>query len=306
MERSSGIRRHSSSVPCIAPMAIISLVVINAVISVGGVHTTELINVPKGSTNSCNIALKGNAPIEVKASIEGSDSRLTVSFTPGTPVDIGQGNDAQTKIATIQTNNDILPNEPWVPWSGTNDLSADIFSSWDEDYLHLRFVVRDDVHKNKFEQPWMGDSIQVAIDPKNNGAFFDRKGDNIIGSDHFEFGMALNDDGKIIYKHAFGKELCTPDDYSVVRDEKAGTTTYSLRMPWKKLKVKPYSGMVLGMSFVVFDDDDGTGQSYYGFIGGGITGALGGKNAALYKKFLLKQTLGITAIRASQRNRWGA
>ncbi|MCX6985642.1 MAG: hypothetical protein NT118_12975 [Lentisphaerae bacterium] len=49
--------------------------------------------------------------------------------------------------------------------------------------------------------------------------------------------------------------------------------------------MKPHSGMIFGMSFVVFDDDTGTGQNYYAPVGGGIAG---GKNPALYKKFVLK------------------
>ena len=49
--------------------------------------------------------------------------------------------------------------------------------------------------------------------------------------------------------------------------------------------VKPYKGMIFGMSFVVFDDDTGLGQSYYIPVGGGIAGK---KEPAAYRKFILK------------------
>ena len=72
---------------------------------------------------------------------------------------------------------------------------------------------------------------------------------------------------------------------TVTRNEKEKTTTYELLLPWKDLGVKPYSEMIFGMSFIVFDDDTGTGHNYYAPVGGGIAG---GKNPALYRRFVLK------------------
>ena len=50
--------------------------------------------------------------------------------------------------------------------------------------------------------------------------------------------------------------------------------------------------MVFGLSAVVFDDDTGQGQEYRGMIGGG---GAGGKNPALYRRFVLKGREGGTA-----------
>ena len=106
-----------------------------------------------------------------------------------------------------------------------------------------------------------------------------------MGPDDYEFGLALNDDGKSRCVNAFGKNICQSDNYTVTRDEKTKTTVYELRLSWKELGVKPSAGMVFGMSFVLFDDDTGGGQNYYIPIGGGIVGT---KNPALYRKFVLK------------------
>jgi hypothetical protein len=107
----------------------------------------------------------------------------------------------------------------------------------------------------------------------------------MLGMDDFEFGLALADNDKTSCVSSCGVSICHSNDYNIVRDKNKKTTIYELRLPWKDLGVKPYTGMALGMSFVIFDDDTGTGQSYYLPIGDGITGE---KNPALYKKFILK------------------
>jgi hypothetical protein len=178
------------------------------------------------------------------------------------------------------------PQDPWVAWSGPDDLSFQITSAWDTSNLYIKAAVKDDLHFNKSsESPWSADSLQVAIDPNNDGVFYVAAGGKKLGPDDFEFGLVLGDDGKSRCVSLHGKNICQSNNYTVIRDEKAKTTIYDLRLPWNELGVKPGVGMVFGMSFVIFDDDTGTGQSYYAPIGGGIAGA---KNTALYKKFVLK------------------
>jgi hypothetical protein len=259
---------------------------INAEITVNGKTVSKMIDVPKGSDNMCEVPLSGTN-VKVKARTSTGKSVMERSFDLDVPAPIVAGSEATGVIAKAELRGDIYPPaDPWVPWSGPDDLSVQITSSWDADNLYIKAKIKDDLHFNKFpESPWNADSLQVAIDPKNDGAFYVPAGGKKLGPDDFEFGLALNDAGKSRCVSSFGKSICQPDNYTITRNEKEKTTAYELRLPWKDLGVKPFTGMVFGMSFVVFDDDTGTGQNYYAPVGGGIAG---GKNPALYKKFVLK------------------
>ena len=259
---------------------------INTVISVSGKETSKVIDVPKGSNNTFRIPLSGNN-VNVKAMTSSGKSVMEKLFEFDTLTAITAGAKADRLIAEVNSRADIIPADPWVSWSGPDDLSANIYASWDNSTLYIKANVKDDLHfnKNPAVAPWNGDSLQVALDPKNNGAFYVPAAGRALGPDIFEFGLALGADGKSHCVVSHGKNIYGPDNYSITRDEKAKTTVYELRLPWKDLGVNPSAGMVFGMSFVIFDDDTGTGQSYYAPVGGGIAGA---KNSALYKKFVLE------------------
>ncbi len=199
------------------------------------------------------------------------------------PIALGR---IQTKFAEVMHKHHILPNEPWTPWSGPEDLSATFSASWDKEYLNLAVAVTDDKHFNNSTSTWNGDSIQVAIDPKSN-AGLQRLNPGMLGKDDVEFGIALSSKtGKKFQDVSFGpKNLLTSDDFEVIRDETKKTTLYNVRVSWNKLGVKPVEGMVFSMSLVLFDDDAGTGMEYFAQIGGGITKC---KDPLKYLKFVLK------------------
>ena len=258
---------------------------LSAEITVGGKTFSQTVDVAKGSDNSCDIALSGK-DVKVKVSAAGKKTAMEKAFELDALTPVPRGSDASGLIASPNSRNDVIPPDPWVSWDGPDDLSAKISASWDENSLYIKAVVKDDKHFSKPSQaPWNADSVQIAIDPKNDGAFFVPSPGKKLGSDDFEFGLALGDDGKKRCLFAFGKDICGGDNYTIVRDEKEKTTTYSLRLAWKDLGVKPSAGMVFGMSFVIFDDDTGNGQNYFMPAGGGVAGV---KNPALYKKIVLK------------------
>ena len=182
----------------------------------------------------------------------------------------------------------ILPDEPWVPWSGPDDFSARCSASWTEQYLQVDVVVTDDRHFAVKDQAWNCDSVQIALDPKSRGGFLKKFLKDDLNKIVNEVCVALDTKtGKQKRFISFGnKELldgtgaCT-----IVRDEAKKQTRYRLRIPWEKLGVKAEKGLVFGMSLVLFDDDTGTGKETYTRIGGGITGK---KNPREYLKFVLE------------------
>lgn len=250
----------------------------------------RVLNVPAASWNSIGFKLPASVKnVEVSCRRAGSRSKaMTVNFTMNQYTGIASGSQPQSVMGQVESRTDILPDEPWTPWSGKNDLSAVLYGSWDEEYLHLKAVVRDDIHnpsKDKYH-PWNGDSMQFALDPGNNGGFFVRIPGLPLDRDDIEAGIMAGRNGEQHLEMSAGRELPNDIRYTATRDEKAKNVVYTIDIPWKKLDVKPYKGMPFGLSAVFFDDDTGNGKDYYGFIGQGVTGRF--KNPGKYKKFYLQ------------------
>ena len=189
------------------------------------------------------------------------------------------------KFAEVSEKLHILPNEPWTPWSGPEDLSARFYGSWDKKYLKIEVQATDDLHFATQKVPWKCDSLQIAIDPKSN-AGLQQLSPGVLGKDDVEFGITADSAGKLILVVSSGrKDLFEPGDCVVTRDDAKKTTRYQVRIAWSKLGVKPRPGMVFGMSLVLFDDDAGSGPEYFAQIGGGITKQ---KNPRKYLKFMLE------------------
>ena len=269
-------------------------VMLECIIDAGGKELRKNVPVMAGSWNSFRVPLDGaSGKLTVKYRRQGIDQKyLAEEFKLPEVTSVRAGNEPVSELGRVESKNQILPNEPWTPWSGVKDLGVVLYGSWTDTELKLKAAVTDDLHhpsKNP-DAPWTGDSIQIAIDPKNDGTFFKSNGRS-IGPDDLEFALRLGKDGQVTKViSSSNKEIKM--DIQAVRDEKAGTTVYEIRIPWSGLGVKPHDGMVFGLSAVVFDDDTGQGQEYRGMIGGGVAG---GKNPALYRRFILKGPEGGTA-----------
>lgn len=180
----------------------------------------------------------------------------------------------------------LLPNDPEVGWSGQDDLSVNAALAWDENNLYLFADVKDDIHSQKYfaGQLWAGDSIQLAIDTKANAAKelyqFDR--------DDYELSFGLTTKGseaEVTYMYESGRQdkLLKNIRLGIVRQE--GKTIYKIAIPWADLNLKPRSGMVFGLNFIV-NDNDGHGRQYWL----GMTPGIGEMKAPfLYRKFYLEK-----------------
>ena len=262
-------------------------VVFECIANSGSKEIRKDLPVMAGSWNSFRVPLDvKSGKMTVKFRRKGIDKKyLSEEFKLPELMPIRSGNEPVSELGRVESRNQILPNEPWTPWTGIKDLGLVLSGSWTDTVLKLKAVVSDDLHhpSSNPNRPWEGDSIQIAIDPKNDGTFF-KPNKRDVGPDDLEFGLRLDKDGKVSKVVAMGnKEIKM--DVQASRDDEAGTTVYEISIPWSELGVKPYKDMVFGLSAVIFDDDSGKGQEYYGMIGGGIAG---GKNPALYKRFVLK------------------
>ena len=247
------------------------------------------IPVPAGGCNTFRFPVDPAEPVKVMLHPENHpEQKMTAEFSVPRLTSIAGGGKPVSVIGRIRDRADILPNEPWTPWTGPDDFSAEARASWDREALYLEVLVRDDLHfNNKKTNPWNGDSVQLAVDPQNNGTLrkLKHKSFQAEPGDH-ELIVALHGDGTVSRQVCAGAAgLGSPQYSTVVRNEADKTTRYRIELPWKILGVTPAKGKVIGMSMVIFDDDGGTGMQYYGSFGGGI---INGKDAALYERFILE------------------
>ncbi|MFA6176519.1 MAG: hypothetical protein WC765_08085, partial [Phycisphaerae bacterium] len=132
---------------------------IRAEITVNGNIINKVIDVPKGADRTCNVPLSGKSVI-VKAKSSKGKAVMERSFALDPLAPIASGVKAESLVAAFNSLNDIMPPDPWVSWSGPDDLSAQITSSWDKSNLYLRATVKDDLHFNRFpDSPLSADSL---------------------------------------------------------------------------------------------------------------------------------------------------
>lgn len=181
----------------------------------------------------------------------------------------------------------LVPNTPYL---GSEDLSAKVWTLWDEENLYIAVQVVDDIHDNNHDitetssNLWRGDSVQVAViyDPRDQ-----------YPKDTFnEYTFALTDKGLKMYqdKTIFEKSKIDGCEYGIVRNEENKTTTYEIKLPWN---VVLEDGVKIGASkeiklSVAVNDSDNYGRKAFAHWGDGIVTS---KNSSLFNKvFIRKQT----------------
>lgn len=178
----------------------------------------------------------------------------------------------------------VLPQDHVTGWMGKDDLSAKVYTAWDEQYFYFAAEVTDDQHFNKFKNGiWQADCVQMAFDPENN----DIKKKHGNDPDDTNMALALSSDGPLA-EFYFGpdKEIVRKMEYSVVRDEKNKKTIYEAKIPFASLGIKAEADSVFGFNTVFFDDDTNAGQDYYMFMTHGIAGGFSPK---LFNRFNLSK-----------------
>ncbi|GAB3410557.1 sugar-binding protein [Flindersiella endophytica] len=159
-------------------------------------------------------------------------------------------------------------------YAGADDLSGDIWFTWDAGHLYLSARVHDDVaHQSETgANIWQGDSIQFAVTPGRPGEF-------AFG---YEYGLALTPSGPQVYRWSVLDGAAGPVsdvDVAVTRDETAKNTVYELALPWSELAPSDAGDGMLSLSMLV-NDNDGSGRKGYIEWGSGIGSS---KDAALFK-----------------------
>ena len=164
---------------------------------------------------------------------------------------------------------DIVPPDPHIHWSGKADLGGTITLTCDPETITLEAVITDDLHchNSDITQLWEGDCFQFAIVPDVNiSAVLRNSG---YTPEDSEFIFALNAQNGPQWM-GYAKEYPAEPDYTIVRDETARTTTYRITLQ-RKLIGLDTPGQYFRFCCVVFDDDEGGGQSYHYQLSPGVT-----------------------------------
>ena len=140
--------------------------------------------------------------------------------------------------------------QPGIPKSFSLENPADgkkaagITLSYTQQGFELRVEANDTYHRQPFSDKriWRGDSLQFAADP-----LLDRQEKGYNGGDDVEYGLALLENGKIMFNiYAEPPDYPPPMSrlrYSVKRDETAKKTEYQLYLPWKAFGPFQYDKM---------------------------------------------------------------
>ncbi len=147
-------------------------------------------------------------------------------------------------------------------------VKADFYMTWTDDSLYMAWVVHTDKHtpipldsELGMAYMWYYSCVQFMMStgaPDASNKVY-QTGD--WSGDYLEVGLVVADDGSS-YKNAWslpagGENLSTDDwDFSGKRDEAKKTTTYEIRLPWKKTGIeKVGNGIQFGLTYAISDHE---------------------------------------------------
>jgi hypothetical protein len=137
---------------------------------------------------------------------------------------------------------------------GNGDLAVTARARWSPEALYLAFDVTDDVHDNTHpnDQLWMGDSVQVGLDPgRSGGTGYDRVDDQEIN-----FALVASQPRAFRFHGPAGATT----SYTVAIRRTANATHYEIALPPATVPgLTLAAGTQAGFSFLV-NDADGNGR----------------------------------------------
>ena len=154
-------------------------------------------------------------------------------------------------IESAWTNASVLPAAATNLISGvvtnSTDLSGNFKALWDDTYLYVLADVTDDVLKNESTTVYDDDGVEVYVDINNDKA-------TTYGANDVQYTFDWND-GTTVNALPAGRSTTGITYVSVTR---TGGYIVEARIPWSTLQGSPAIGQLVGMDFMINDDDDGS------------------------------------------------
>ena len=166
-------------------------------------------------------------------------------------------------------------------YKGEQDLSGQMWLTWDDDNLYLSAKITDDNHfaAATGANIWQNDSLQFAFCAKDVEGFGE--------TSFYELGAGLTSSGSQVWRWQTASSRPTGAvenaQCGIIRNEADKTTTYEMAFPWNELMpLDPTKHEYCDFSLLVNDNDDGERKGWLEW-GSGIGS---NKNPALYRTFI--------------------
>jgi len=152
-------------------------------------------------------------------------------------------------IESTWTNASVLPASATKLIAGavtnSTDLSGNFKALWDDTYLYVLADVTDDKKVNESANVYDDDAVEVYVDINNDKA-------TTYGANDVQYSFGWND-GTTVGVLPSGRST-TNITYKAV--DKTGGYVIEARIPWTTLQGSPAIGQLVGMDFMINDDDD--------------------------------------------------
>ena len=159
-------------------------------------------------------------------------------------------------------------------WSGEEDLSATLYTGWDDRYFYFALDVDDSqiYPFNKDADVWRGDCLVIGVDPTGDGGYFQHRDDQLMtlaltvprrkapGED--EDGENGDDEDEEEEERNKPRGL-----FSVKKKDDNSGVVYEVGLPWASFGgedapgVDPMRGLEFGLSLLITDDDTNGGAT---------------------------------------------
>ncbi|MGN6647472.1 MAG: glycoside hydrolase family 11 protein, partial [Cytophaga sp.] len=126
------------------------------------------------------------------------------------------------------------------------DLSGNFKALWDDTYLYVLADITDDKLVNESTNVYDDDAVEVYVDINNDKA-------TTYGANDVQYSFGWND-GTTVGSLPSGRST-TGITYAAVA--RTGGYIVEARIPWTTLQGTPAVGQLVGMDFMINDDDDG-------------------------------------------------
>ena len=162
-------------------------------------------------------------------------------------------------------------------WEGEEDLSAILYTGWDETYFYFALDVEDDVLRayDREAENWKGDCLLIGLDPDGDGGYRQGRDDQLMtlgltipkrrkdakGEDP----LGGNEEGEL--EEGEEEEDDQPQGlFSVKKKPDSSGAVYEVALPWSSFPrfaegSRPPPGFSFGLSLLLTDDDTGRGAT---------------------------------------------
>jgi len=166
-------------------------------------------------------------------------------------------------------NDSPTPGQETEIWKGEEDLSATLYTGWDDRYFYFAFDVDDNriYPYDKNADYWRGDCLIIGLDPTGDGGLNHRHDDQLLT-------LALTIPNRNKKDKNRGEDGEEEDQkrkpkgrYAVKKKEDNSGVVYEVAIPWSTFGPEfeqgqaPSEGKRFGLSLVVTDDDSGQGAT---------------------------------------------